>query len=488
MKTKFIGLNGFGEIETLKTTRRVKKHYAKKTARLLKRTVQTACFFVQSIKTPKKKQKQTTPTLDACYKNARTGGKNEFSVKILDFSHHSRKQLKKQSYAVDYSRGFQPVSGNFIKHKAVLGTMTAGFAGIFAVFAVFSAMGVTSGEENAEVSSALSRPLSFSQSEKTAAFVNTATADSAAPENSEMYESIALAVSEEGVPAQGAGLYIDGAFIGACADEDALYQALDGILREYAKDYENVISVKFANEINVDSGEYEASALASARELVQSAKDMLKIILTEEITFEREIAYDTQTEYDDSATADYSEVKQEGETGVETVTCRVTYVDGVQTDSVEVDSRITREPTDEIIVEGTQEIPSEGETTGFFIWPVPNTHTVTSGYGYRWGTTHTGLDISNGVYGETIVASDSGVVAWAGYDDSGYGNYVVIDHGNGYQTLYGHCSSVYVSEGEYVSQGQEIAGMGSTGDSTGTHLHFEIHLGASRLDPAEFVS
>lgn len=117
------------------------------------------------------------------------------------------------------------------------------------------------------------------------------------------------------------------------------------------------------------------------------------------------------------------------------------------------------------------------------------THNIVSYYGYRWGRLHSGIDISDdGIGGQDIVAADGGTVTWAGYDDSGYGNYVIIDHGNGYYSLYGHCSSLAVSQGDKVYKGQTVAYVGSTGDSTGDHLHFEIRRSETdRLDPMEFL-
>ena len=114
-----------------------------------------------------------------------------------------------------------------------------------------------------------------------------------------------------------------------------------------------------------------------------------------------------------------------------------------------------------------------------------------SGVGPRWGTNHNGIDISSGnAYGSPIVAADGGTVivavhsGWGG----GYGLHVMIDHGNGYTTVYGHASSVLVNEGDKVSQGQTIAYIGSTGDSTGPHLHFEIRQNGSICDPEQYVS
>ncbi len=131
---------------------------------------------------------------------------------------------------------------------------------------------------------------------------------------------------------------------------------------------------------------------------------------------------------------------------------------------------------------------------GNFTWPVPGVNSVTSGYGYRWGSLHKGIDISSaGVYGKAIVAADSGRVMMAGWGNygtgyGGYGNVVAIDHGGGYSTLYGHCSSVVVSTGANVTKGQVIAYVGSTGDSTGPHLHFEIRVGGVAKNPLNWFS
>ena len=128
--------------------------------------------------------------------------------------------------------------------------------------------------------------------------------------------------------------------------------------------------------------------------------------------------------------------------------------------------------------------------SGNFIWPVSCTY-ITSGYGTRihpiYGTErwHAGLDIGCS-YGDAIWAADGGSVILSGYNDGGYGNYVMIDHGNGYVTLYGHMSSRAVSYGDYVSQGQVIGYVGSTGASTGPHLHFEIRVNGGTTDPSAY--
>lgn len=127
------------------------------------------------------------------------------------------------------------------------------------------------------------------------------------------------------------------------------------------------------------------------------------------------------------------------------------------------------------------------------MWPVPCSTRVTSRFGYRSdpftgaNKYHSGIDIDGfGNDGGAIVAAASGTVVTSSYD-AGYGNYVIVDHG-GMQTLYAHNSGNAVSVGDYVSQGQTIGYLGATGRATGTHCHFEVFVGGSRVDPAQYFS
>jgi len=121
---------------------------------------------------------------------------------------------------------------------------------------------------------------------------------------------------------------------------------------------------------------------------------------------------------------------------------------------------------------------------GIFIWPTVN-HWL-SGYDYSPETNHSGIDIG-GSRGDAIWAVDDGVVVYSGWSYSGYGNLVVIDHGNEWQSLYAHLDAVYVSCGESVFQGAAIGTMGTTGTSSGPHLHFELLYGSSRVNPWNFL-
>ena len=133
--------------------------------------------------------------------------------------------------------------------------------------------------------------------------------------------------------------------------------------------------------------------------------------------------------------------------------------------------------------------------SGSFGWPVPCSSRVTSRFGYRSdpftgaAAGHAGIDIDGfGHDGDIIVAAAGGTVISAVYSGGGYGNYVLIDHGNGYQTLYAHMSDLAVGSGQWVSAGETIGYLGSTGRSTGTHCHFEIRENGTPIDPEAYFS
>lgn len=121
---------------------------------------------------------------------------------------------------------------------------------------------------------------------------------------------------------------------------------------------------------------------------------------------------------------------------------------------------------------------------GVFIWPA-NNHFL-SGFDYNPSANHPGIDI-DGEEGDPVYAADSGVIVYAGWNNWGYGNMIVINHGNGWQTLYAHLSSYYVGCGQSVSQGGVIGTIGSTGNSTGSHLHFEMMLNGTKVNPHDYL-
>lgn len=117
--------------------------------------------------------------------------------------------------------------------------------------------------------------------------------------------------------------------------------------------------------------------------------------------------------------------------------------------------------------------------------PIKSSFRFTSGFGQRWNRLHAGIDLA-GAYGTPIYATADGVVTHAGWEN-GYGNMVEITHPYGIKTRFGHLSAVKVSVGEKVSRGDRIGDMGSTGRSTGTHLHYEVRIGGEPVNPISFI-
>lgn len=139
--------------------------------------------------------------------------------------------------------------------------------------------------------------------------------------------------------------------------------------------------------------------------------------------------------------------------------------------------------------------------SGVFAWPVPGYYHITSYVGWRWGSYHQGIDISSaGIRGANIVASDSGTVVKVNNScthdygkrsscgcGGGYGNYCIVNHGNGFMTLYGHAQYISVNVGDEVNQGDVLGVIGSTGFSTGDHLHFEVRKNGVAVNPMDYI-
>ena len=188
------------------------------------------------------------------------------------------------------------------------------------------------------------------------------------------------------------------------------------------------------------------------------------------------------TEKDATMLKGESKVNQEGKAGQKEVLYTITSENGVRTAKQVTNEVVTAQPVDYINVIGTKVIPSRG--TGTFAWPTVGGY-ISSNMGPRWGAQHRGIDIAR-PSNYTIKATDNGVVTFTGWDGT-YGNKIVINHNNGYETTYAHLSSINVSVGQVVGQGSKIGIMGSTGNSTGTHLHFEVHKNGSLVNPLSLL-
>lgn len=218
---------------------------------------------------------------------------------------------------------------------------------------------------------------------------------------------------------------------------------------------------------------------------ISNAVPYLTVVNVERQRYVQDVPY--QVEYTDDASMYQGEYKvtSAGVYGKADMAANVTYINGEETEREVVASVTLSQPVTEQQLRGTKERPT-WYPTGSFSWPC--TGILTSRFGYRsllGSTYHSGIDIGNS-YGTSIYASDGGTVTYSGWM-SGYGYLIIIDHGNGYQTYYGHNSSLVVSLGQKVHKGQLIARMGSTGRSTGNHCHFGVKFNGTFVNPLNYL-
>ena len=336
-------------------------------------------------------------------------------------------------------------------------------------------------------------------------------------------------------------LSVDGEELAYAAGEDELYQMLDEIaqpwLPENAVHYEfvedvQVYSVELPSDVefgdlgpireelsalrvekaiyvvkkgdtfnaiaySLDMWPYELAALnpdvivdklSIGQELIiQLAVPRLSVMAITDETYEEVIP--SPVEYIETADlyVGDTKLKSKGESGMALVSAQVTYINNVEAEREILETTTLVEPTTTYTYIGTTPRPSTA-SNGYFIWPVRGSITSTFGYRYLFGSTdyHSGLDIAVPA-GTTVKAADGGKVTYAGWMGN-YGNLVIITHDDGRQTYYAHNSSLLVSAGQRVYQGQAIAKAGSTGLASGPHCHFEVRINGTSVNPRNYLS
>lgn len=218
----------------------------------------------------------------------------------------------------------------------------------------------------------------------------------------------------------------------------------------------------------------------------------LTLIDNEYIIEDTEVKYETEVKYDSSRYPSYKKVETQGQNGIQRVAKHVQIVNGEIADGTVIDKEHTymlKEVTNEVVIRGSKQYSGGGssqgsgikiDTGGSWAWPTNYPYVLTSPYGWRWGAMHDGQDISGTGYGSPIYAIGDGVVrasGWGGMVGSSAGLNVVIEHPNGYWSVYAHLSQTYVKVGDTVSRKQTIGAMGHTGVAFGTHLHLGISIG-----------
>ena len=364
-------------------------------------------------------------------------------------------------------------------------------------------------------------------------------------DENEMADAILKSASDE--ISEGTALYLDGELTAVCSDGTSLQSYLSSLLEPYEDPENPNVTVGFNKDVTLENGIYfnesfqdeaevenelsgvqqqekiytvqagdtlwsiaqkndltfrelcdlntnfkgaaltETSNIQAGDELIVTKQEAtLEVRITKIETWQEEIPYASETTKSSEYTVGTKKTTQTGENGIRSVTAQRVYnTDGVQLSQQILETTVIKEPVTEQIVVGTKKVTSSTSYitgSGQFIWPVPGYRNCS-----RWyGGSHKGVDICAAA-GTPIYASAGGTVTKAGYNKAGagtgYGYSIIINHGNGYTTVYAHCLSLVVHAGQTVKQGQLIGYVGSTGRSSGNHCHFEIRRNGSYIAP-----
>ncbi len=212
------------------------------------------------------------------------------------------------------------------------------------------------------------------------------------------------------------------------------------------------------------------------------AEPLINVKTVEVVNEETAIPFGVQTTYTDDLYTWETEVQREGASGTRAVVYEVTKINGEELSREQIDEKVITKPVDKIVARGTKVAPNRG--TGAFAWPM-HTGYVSSSYGWRDIGYHNGVDIA-APHGTPIYAADSGIVTFAGWDSSGLGYSITIDHRDGTVSRYGHMSAILVESEQGVTKGEAIGRVGNTGYSFGPHLHFEVFSNGARVNPMNY--
>ncbi len=216
---------------------------------------------------------------------------------------------------------------------------------------------------------------------------------------------------------------------------------------------------------------------------VMAYTPVVTVTTVKRIEYDETIDYTTEVIETKDMYRGRSEITQKGEDGEKHIVADLVKVNGLEVRRDILEETVTSEPVTQIKRVGIAE-PPKGYGTGSF--RAPCTGTISSYFGTRRSGYHKGIDIANS-YGTPIRAADNGRVIVAGWDNTGFGRLVKLDHQNGYISYYGHNSRIVVKVGQAVNKGDIIAYMGSTGNSTGNHCHFELYYNGRLLNPYKYI-
>ncbi len=248
----------------------------------------------------------------------------------------------------------------------------------------------------------------------------------------------------------------------------------------------NGTSVSTLNELN--PGLREDRIQIGQEIKLNKIEPLVNVVVDKVVTVSETIPYGETVKESSKLMKGETQVVTKGVEGSKDVTYQISEYNGTTLEKVTLSEVVTKEPVNKVVNKGTATVAttsrsSSGSSSGVFSWPSKGT--ISSPYGKRGRGFHTGIDIAN-KKGTTVSAAAGGKVTSAGWS-GGYGYCIIVDHGNGMKTRYAHLSKISCSVGDSVSRGEKIGEVGSTGNSTGPHLHFEVIVNGSTKNPISYL-
>lgn len=303
--------------------------------------------------------------------------------------------------------------------------------------------------------------------------------------------------------AEAVALLVDDVTAFYVSSAETAIQAVNAAKAHYGSgDEPDIASIYTEQKISLVSSEVSMSDVLSEEEAInmllygdvaahdgEDAMPMINVMVERTYSQEEAIPYQTVRVDDDTKLRGTEEVVTQGVDGTQEVFYKNIEKNGVLVETVRTGAEVLVPPVDEVIHVGTKLLISGAFSTagsGELAWPLMDgVGIVSSRFGWRDRGWHSGIDIANAIY-TTIVAAEDGVVTTAEYQ-GGYGMLLCIDHGSDVETRYAHCAEFFVGVGDSVKRGQPIAVIGMTGTTTGPHVHFEVRINGTAVDPLPYL-
>jgi len=301
-------------------------------------------------------------------------------------------------------------------------------------------------------------------------------------------EKILLQSSD--VQVEAAVMLIDGKEIAIVENEKEGNKIIQGVSKYYTENsgLNDIREIKVLSQITYNKTMHPLSEIMGNNLVIKdiikgnNKDNIIKISFSGIKTNTVKINPSTRTIWTNDYVVGTVVTKQNGKAGLNEVDKLINMENGAVKSSKAAETRVINKSIDKVVAVGTK----NPILAGIAFLSKPSRGGISSYFGYRWGKLHKGLDIGAGI-GTPIYAAADGTVESASWDSGGYGNLVKISHGSGIETLYGHTSRMAVKAGQKVKRGQLIAYVGSTGHSTGPHVHFEVRLNGTAVNPLKYL-